>query len=206
MSSPEQRSQFIVRPSGIREIKPAVEHTSPVKFMVFIDAENLRKSVRELGDPERAFSYRMLFDLITTDGTDSMRVNFYTNNADLPERFLGFLIRNNIRIVSIPGKEIHGEIKEGPIDTVIAVDMMEQADLYEEAILISGDGDFGYPVEKLIRERGKKVTVISDWRSVGKELPASGAKVIFLDDLIPMLTYIKRLKPGQSAPRLKIVS
>ncbi|MDO8599986.1 MAG: NYN domain-containing protein, partial [bacterium] len=74
-----------------------------------------------------------------------------------------------------------------------------------EAVLISGDGDFGYPVEKLIKERGKKVTVISTWRSVGKELPASGAKVIFLDDLIPMLTYTRKPNVADSTPQLKVV-
>lgn len=199
MSNPE-RPEFTVRQSGVREINPSVEHKGNVKFMVFIDAENLRISTNHLRGAEGDFSYAQLFNLISSDGADSMGINFYANGADLPENFLRFLLDNGVRIVAVPGKEMGGGRKGGPVDTVIATDMLDQADRYEEAVLVSGDGDFGYTVEQLIK-RGKKVTVISSWRDLGRELPASGAQIILLEDIISMLTYTRNPKP-----QLKVVS
>lgn len=187
-----ERPQFRIRPSGAREINPPIESRDPVKIMVFIDGENLRKSVRELGGVGQRFNYDNLFSFLSNNGADTMRVNFYTHGAeDIPDNLLRFLLSRKVRVLAVPGKVIHGKIKAGPVDVDMATDMRDLADLYEEAVLVGGDGDFGYPVEKLV-EKGKKVTVISSWKTVGIELAAAGARTIFLDDLIPMFTLPRR--------------
>lgn len=188
-----ERPHFSIRPSGAREINPFPEGGGPVKIMVFIDGENLRNAVRELGGMGRRFSYDSMFSLLSNNGVNTMRVNFYTHDAEnIPSGLLEFLLKRKIRIMAIPGKVVHGEIKAGPVDLDIATDMVDMVDQYEEAVLVGGDGDFGYPVEKVI-EKGKKVTVITSWKRAGIELAAAGAQTIFLDDLIPMLTMPRRL-------------
>lgn len=192
MSSPEQEHpQFVVRSSGVREINPSPEPQKPVKTMLFIDGFNLLGAFDSIRtEKDSRLSFDKLFALISHNGADSMAINYYANNADLPEEFLQFLVRNGVRIVASPGKDMRDKKKKGPLDTVIVTDLLDRVDLYEEAVLISGDGDFAYTIEQLI-QKGKKVTVISAWKTLGRELPASGARIVLLEELLPEISYIR---------------
>lgn len=197
----EQKYKVRVSSSGIREITPMTEHEPKVKLAVFIDSANIYKSVDPLLKEGEGFSLEKLFALISNNNVDSMRVNYYCTNP--PTDVFDFLIKHGVRIVDIPGKEIRpDERKAGPVDTVIATELINQADSFEQAVLVSGDGDFGYTLEQLIL-KGKKVKVISTLKTLGRELSASGAEIVFLDPILSQLTYRRNGKNAR--PQLRAV-
>lgn len=88
------------------------------------------------------------------------------------ERFIRTVINCGYSIVRKDVKLIRSE--EGPLlksnfDVEIAVDMTRKISDYDVAVLVSGDGDFTYLVDKLIT-LGKKVYVISHPQRIAQEL------------------------------------
>lgn len=59
---------------------------------------------------------------------------------------------------------------KGNVDTEMWFELSNMKDEYDTAILFSGDGDFAYIIERLIREYGKKFRVISTAKHIGQEL------------------------------------
>ena len=56
---------------------------------------------------------------------------------------------------------------------------------YDEAILVSGDGDFTDTVQQLMK-RGKKVRVVSMRNRLAQELRECGAQIVYLEDILQL--------------------
>lgn len=122
------------------------------KAAMFIDMANLWCTAKELGV---RIDYRKLRDCFAGN---AYLVRAY---AYLPENgnngngsgLSGWMRRNGFRVVTSPRTNL---------DVDLAVDMLGLAEHMDEAILISGDGDFTRLVEA-VQDKGVKVTVVG-WR------------------------------------------
>ena len=74
--------------------------------------------------------------------------------------------------------------KSKRIDILIAQKLLQTSDLYDEAILISGDQDFIPIIDFLRSEKGKKVTVVSFRDTLSYDYLKSNDKILYLDDHI----------------------
>ena len=82
-----------------------------------------------------------------------------------------------------------GKYRKANFDVEIALDAREFVNSYDTLVLFSGDSDFDYLV-KMLRERGKRVIVVSSRHHISKELIKSCNKYI---DLKKLKLHIERV-------------
>jgi uncharacterized LabA/DUF88 family protein len=95
--------------------------------------------------------------------------------------YMGYtLITKNLKTVT----QANGvEKKKANLDIEIVLDMFNTVDLYEMAVLVSGDGDFERPLQ-LLRARGKRFLVLSTAGFVAKEIrEVAGMRFIDFQDI-----------------------
>jgi len=102
------------------------------------------------------------------------------------QKFLTYLTYNGFSIVKKEVKTIYDDYSGEPkqkcnLDIEIAIDMVNYADKYDEAILFSGDGDFERAV-KLLRDRGKIIKIASCRGMIARELAQVANQLIFLEE------------------------
>ena len=170
------------------------------KVYVFIDAENLFYSQRNLG---WRISYEKLMDYFKEECGEKTRCFVYKGvdeNNTGQKRFLdmldinGYILRT--KIVKII-KNSNGKNKwKGNLDIELALEMIGLKDRYNTAVLISGDSDFAIVLDQL-KQAGKNVIVISTRGRVAKEL-LERAKYI---DLRKLKNKIAQKKSGAAPLR-----
>jgi len=102
---------------------------------------------------------------------------------------IGFkLITKPLKIIAETDK-IKGDSRKANFDVEIALYAYEIRDNYDTLILFSGDSDFDYLVQSL-RQKGKRVIVISSKYHISKELIKSCNKYI---DLKKIRSFIERI-------------
>lgn len=75
------------------------------------------------------------------------------------------------------------ERKKANLDIEIVLDMFNTIELYDMAVLVSGDGDFERPLQ-LLRARGKRFLVISTAGFVAKEIrEVAGMRFVDFQDI-----------------------
>lgn len=189
----ERESRPRVESIGIREIPPLREWERTTRTAVFIDGQNLSSSIDRLGLRKQGkdLDFEKLLTWLAENKREIVQASYYcVPHPDRPdyEAFLERLSRLGIRVKEVSGKIIHGQEKKGPLDTVLTADMIANSDQFDEAVLVSGDGDFAYVVNQLLA-KGKKVRIIADSTNIGRELVSSrGAEITFLDKVLPQLT------------------
>ena len=72
--------------------------------------------------------------------------------------------------------------KSKRIDILIALKILQTSDLYDEAILVSGDQDFIPIIDYLRNEKGKKVKIASFRGPFSYEYLKHGDEIIYLDN------------------------
>jgi len=118
--------------------------------------------------------------------------------------FLNMIEKNKAEVILEKGKSFKYDVEcpncgenfsffekteGGTTDFNLAIDLISYGlrNLYDTAILVSGDGHFVRPVN-YIREAGKKVIVASFDHSFNKELKNAASEVIILNDLIEKIS------------------
>ena len=99
------------------------------------------------------------------------------------------LITKPLKVITLADR-LRGDIRKANFDVEIALDARELMPNYDTLVLFSGDSDFDYLI-RFLRQKGKKVVVISTKYHVAKELIASCNKYI---DLKKLRKYIERAK------------
>jgi len=115
------------------------------RFLASLTAEDSRITVH-LGRVERREEVNPLAD----------EVESYLRQ---PHLNIGEDVRNHLRILA-KGQRLLRQYKEKAVDVKLAVDMVEQADRYDAAYLLSADGDFT-PAVEAVRAKGKKVFAVA---------------------------------------------
>ncbi len=155
-----------------------------MKTIAFIDAGTLRPAIvnnrLDLNTETQRFDWQKF--IIWLRGLDGNLTDchYYDSIPDDPsaglENFHGFL-RNELKL-RLHFSHLRQKTKKCPhcdrshtfdeqkgVDVTMALDMVKLAPFYEQALLISGDGDFEAPVSRMRNDYGRMVTAIA-WRGV----------------------------------------
>jgi len=157
------------------------------RLALFVDGANMFYAQRKLG---WHIDYRKLYDHLTRD-FEVYNAYYYTSvptpvDASL-EGFLRALTAMGYTVRRKPLKEIvdqdTGEtFRKANLDIELVIDMFNTVDLYDVAILCTGDGDFERAVE-LLRSRGKRVLAAGSREMAAYDLINAVDRYIFLEDL-----------------------
>ncbi len=169
------------------------------RVMIFVDGSNLFHACEDLGV---RIDYGKLKDLLTNAKPDRrlIRAHFYgsTPKAKRPEQeafykklqYMGW----EVKIYPLRESGAEGRLKEKEVDISLVTDMLlyGHRDLYDVAILVTGDKDYR-PAIKAVKEMGKWVEVAAFEHAMAEELKLEVGidNYINLDKLIDQ---IKRTK------------
>src|SRR5438270_3166117 len=120
------------------------------RVAVFIDGNNLFHAARFHNID---IDYNKLLRVLLGDGR-LLRAFFYTGVDVGAERQQGFLLwmrRNGFRVIHKELKTFYDGTRKANLDVEIAVDMLSLAGRYDTAVLVSGDEDFVYAVNEILR-------------------------------------------------------
>jgi uncharacterized LabA/DUF88 family protein len=99
----------------------------------------------------------------------------------------------------IRDKDTGQETYKANVDTEMVLDMVNTADNYDVAFLLSGDSDFERCVD-LLRSRGKRVYVMTSEGTLSRELSHVANKpIFFIEDYKPILMREDK-KPPEVRP------
>ncbi len=179
------------------------------RVAIFIDGSNLYHSLEEnCGRYDlnfRAFSQKLL------RGRTMFRTYYYNVLQD-PERnpqgyqdqqkFLTALHNTPYLEVRLGGSKMRGAttVQKG-VDIMIATDLLRFAwdDLYDVAVLVSGDGDFSYAVQA-VKDMGKHVEIAAFPSNLSSELvSASDDREFFTPDYFDDLWSRRRFHQNERA-------
>lgn len=157
-----------------------------LRIAVFIDGENLKGAQNILGwkvDNRKFFCW-----LADKTNCQVMRVYFYTKNdgdriSPQKQRFIASLDSLGVNIIPIPltRKFVNNEIKKiCDADPVIITDMIDWQDDFDVAVLVSGDGSFQFPLERL-SDKGKEIIVVSTDGCVSNIRMRENPRLLFVD-------------------------
>ena len=155
------------------------------RVAIFIDGSNLYHSLQEncgrFDVDFAAFGQRL------TDGRELLRIYYYNVLRDSDrdpqayqdqQKFLTALHNTPYIETRLGSSKMRGQITvEKGIDIMVATDLLKFAwdDLYDVAILVSGDGDFAYAVET-VKNMGKHVEVAAFTPNLSQELAAAAGR------------------------------
>lgn len=167
------------------------------RVAIFVDGANMDHACREAGF---FIDYRKARDFFVAKGT--YYAAFYyvadvTATDPVQTRFLDFLSYSGFIVRRKPIKVIT-DVETGErsfkanLDTEIVLDMLNTVGNYDVAFLFSGDSDFERAVD-LLRSRGKRVYVVSNRRTISRELSyISDKPVFFIEDFKEFLQRDER--------------
>lgn len=155
------------------------------RVMVFVDGSNMFYMMKRLN---LKIDYYKLVAKLVGDRV-LIRPYFYSSTAVPPKpaqvRFHQALQHQGFTIVSRPllARQEGGWVEKG-VDLALATDMLVAAfrDLYDTAILVSGDKDYVTVVDE-IKRLGKRVEVAAFSFAIANELTATADRYIALDTL-----------------------
>ncbi len=152
------------------------------RVAIFIDGSNLYHSLQEncgrFDVDFAALGHRL------ADGRELLRIYYYNVLRDAErdpqayqdqQKFLTALNNTPYIETRLGSSKMRGQVTvEKGIDIMIATDLLKFAwdDLYDVAILVSGDGDFAYAVET-VKNMGKHVEVAAFTPNLSQELAAA---------------------------------
>ena len=176
------------------------------KTIVIIDGSNTYASSKALGvniDFKRMREYfytktrlvRMAYYTALLGNGEGQRVQSLTN----------WLSHHGYVVISKEAKEYGSSTEnytiKGNMDIEIAVDLLGIAEFVEHIVLMSGDGDFRYPVE-VAQKKGVKVSAISTKKSdpsvMSYDLTKQVDSFTDLADMVEFLIPMNRGKHGES--------
>lgn len=185
-------------------VKPAAFAPNPNRAMphmflkpedrvaIFVDGANMDGASRDAGYHLDYFKVGAFLR-----GKASFRSAFYyiadfTAQDPLQIRFLDFLAHSGYIVRKKPvkvmeDKETGAKTYKANVDTEMVLDMVNTADNYDVAFLLSGDSDFERCVD-LLRSRGKRIYVVTSEKAISRELSHVADKpIFFIDDYQDLL-------------------
>lgn len=129
------------------------------RVAIFVDDANLYHAASSL---RIKIDYTHLLSLLKAKSS-VCQVFLYTGVEPTNKKqksFLSWLRRQGYRIVSKEVVRRADDSKKANLDVELSLDLVNLANSYDTAVLVSGDGDFTFPV-KSVQSRGKRVEVVS---------------------------------------------
>ena len=166
------------------------------RSMLFIDEPNVARCLGEVRARGKDLDYKKLKDYFGST-TPLAGAFFYTGYEDGQLGMRGFfrkLSNLGYEVVQVRSKRYRdGTVKHADPDIQIVTDLFTKFSQYDEAILVSGDGDFTDTVQQLMK-RGKRVKIVSMRSRLAQELRECGAEIIFLENILPQLLMERQMR------------
>lgn len=182
-----------------------------------IDMKKFLKFLSEGNDLKRAYYYNSLPDKAderkvkikqkNEQGTlEAVEVSIMEGELRRYEslRFAGYTVRcNDLKYnnqFDDAGKVIGRKPFQKGVDTMLACDVISHAhnDAYDIAIIVADDDDF-VPLIETIKTIGKNIGVIQFRKPIGRKLAQHADFVVYLDNYMKEINYIKKVKPVHPA-------
>jgi len=159
--------------------------SSKERVMVFLDGSNTFHALRRLG--LKIDYYKLLNQLV---GSRVLARAYYYSSTKVPQsetqaKFHRALSYEGFTVVTRPVKVIKDDLWiEKGVDLALVTDMLVNAfgNLFDTAILVSGDRDFAMALSE-VKRLGKKVEVAAFKKTIGQELKEIADQYVALDDL-----------------------
>ncbi|MBN1233354.1 MAG: NYN domain-containing protein [Candidatus Coatesbacteria bacterium] len=160
-----------------------------MRISIFVDGTNFfymqKDKLHWWIDPKKVLDYLSrngdeIVDAFYYVGVDS-NVDSQQDNYLKALAHMGYCLeRKELKTIYLPD----GTHKQkANLDVEIVLDMFNTIDLYDKAVLVSGDGDFQRAL-RLLRERGKKFLVMSTSGIVAREIrEVAGMHYIDFNDI-----------------------
>lgn len=152
---------------------PDFHQTSSARVGVFIDAQNLFKSLMSVMPGKKIDYNKMLYHCLS--GRTLYCARFYEILAEQDfqkDKFL-HVIRKSFEVLTKPVQVFPGGVTKGDWDIGMAVDMIALAEKLDVVVLGSGDGDF-LPVVNHLKHRMRcRVEGVSFTRTTNSALLAA---------------------------------
>ncbi len=157
------------------------------RIAIFIDGANMFYAQRKMG---WHIDYRKVYEFYASQA-QVYNAFYYTSVTNPPdpgmEGFLraltgmGYTVRRKV-VKEILDQETGQTVRKANLDIEIVIDMLTTADLFDRAILISGDGDFERAVE-FLRGRGKRIDGLGVHAMAAYDLVNAMDRYLYLEDL-----------------------
>lgn len=156
------------------------------RVALFIDGANVYAAAKRLG---WNFDHRKILDHFA--GLGKLYNAFYYTAVPYPmddkqKRFIDALTYMGYTVRTKPLRELTDDAGEthrrANLDIELVTDLLATANLYDTAVLLTGDGDFERPVE-VLRYQGKRVIVASIPEMTSYELRNAADEYVDLKDL-----------------------
>ena len=171
-----------------------------MKTIAFLDAGTLRPTsvTNRLNlQPHQRFDWRMFIKWLGSISGELFDIHYYDALPDMPTNALGhfhtFLqqeLKIQLHLGTLRSKRrtcphcnlTFTEDIQKSVDSSLVLDMYKLSPHYDQAILVSGDGDFVNLVNTLRSECGRRVIIVG-WKSViAPQLRTAGNQIIHLED------------------------
>lgn len=163
------------------------------KVYVFIDAANIFYTQKSLG---WLISYEKLMQYFKKECNLRKAFVYTAHDSKRPQqkKFLDMLDINGyvVRTKEVKKIRVAKGVYEwkGDFDVELTIDMMDNIKKFDTAVLLSGDSDFA-PIVKRIKERNKKVIIMSAKDHVSRELIELSNKYLNLKKLRGKIELVK---------------
>lgn len=153
------------------------------RVAIFVDGANMDGACRDAGFYLDYFKVGAFLRAGASFRAAYYYIADFTAKDPLQVKFLDFLAHSGYIVRKKPVKVIEdretGEKSyKANVDTEMVLDMVNTADNYDVAFLLSGDSDFERCVD-LLRSRGKRVYLMTSERTLSRELSHVADKPIF---------------------------
>jgi uncharacterized LabA/DUF88 family protein len=166
------------------------------RVMIFIDGSNIywgQNYFSKIHNEKFRIDFRKLIDAVI-EKRDLIRTIYYCSVPEKPKesqvKFNDYLRKLGIQIIEKrlrervnPTNGIQTTTEKG-VDIALATDLLAYAweNVYDVAVLVSGDEDYSGAVQKVMT-KGKNVELVSFRGSTSKELSKNCTKITYIDDL-----------------------
>jgi uncharacterized LabA/DUF88 family protein len=167
-------------------IKRETLKTERGKIMIFIDGSNLFYTAQMMGIEMDYI--RLVEQLILNNKL--VRAYFYAGIDNVNTQSLNwqyFMRRTGFKMVTKQLQCFSDGNRKANCDVEIAVDMINLADSFDTAILVTGDGDLTYAVQTLVN-KGKQVEIVGHRSNTNDTLINACDRFIDLENIREFIT------------------
>lgn len=167
------------------------------KVMMFIDGNNLFYTSQLMGIE---IDYIHLVKVLVGNAK-LVRAYFYAGidyDHSTSMGWLYFMKRTGFKMVTKPLQTFVDGTKKANCDVELVVDMVNQSDHYDTAIVVSGDGDLTYAIQNVCH-KGKQVEVVGYKGNTNDTLINAADRFVDLDSIKQQITKSIRENNNQNA-------
>lgn len=185
----------------MKPMSPKTPKTKQPNTYAFIDSQNLNLGTQRTGWKMDWRKFRKFLHDKYGVTKAYMFIGYLSENEALYEYMheLGFLVvlKPTLDVTAKPENAAKNDDKEklvkGNVDTELVLYAMKELPNYDQAIIVSGDGDF-FGLAEYLQEQGKLAHILTPNWQYSSLLKSFESKIVRLDQLRRQLSYHDRKK------------